>query len=73
MEKILLRCAVCNRKLKDNESIDRGVGPICQKHLDHKTLTIVKESVLLGFQPVMIHEGAIELSIPESEAENIKQ
>lgn len=31
--KICCRCLVCNRKLKDLASIERGMGPVCGKFL----------------------------------------
>ena len=29
--KLTGRCAICSRKLSDPESVDRGIGPICQE------------------------------------------
>ena len=30
------RCRVCGRKLTDPESVKRGIGPICLKHLEQE-------------------------------------
>ncbi|MGP4073803.1 DUF6011 domain-containing protein [Piscibacillus sp. B03] len=67
---MIYRCAVCNRKLKDNESIDRGVGPVCERKLDREALIEIKESISNGYQPFVVDQGVIQLTIPEASNEN---
>ena len=41
-----IRCRVCGRPLRSKESVDRGVGPTCAKHIPYRDISkIPRENV----------------------------
>ena len=38
------KCRVCQRDLRTQESVDRGVGPTCAKHLPHIDMTAIRDT-----------------------------
>lgn len=61
-----MRCAVCNRKLKDEVSKKKGVGPGCIKKLKltKKDLDNIEQIRAIGYDACVNAEGGyIQLAI----------
>ncbi|MCL6592857.1 MAG: DUF6011 domain-containing protein [Alicyclobacillus sp.] len=47
----MVRCHICRRPLRSKESIDRGIGPTCAKHIPYKDISkIEREDVRYWIQ-----------------------
>lgn len=66
---MIIRCVVCNKKLTDPESADRGVGSICEEKLDRETMIEIQKIIRQGWQPRILGDRVIGVTIPEQEDE----
>ena len=48
MDKLSGRCDRCHRKLKDPESVKRGLGPVCTKKVEAELKEVEKKEVQAG-------------------------
>ena len=59
----MTRCARCGRQLIDPDTIDRGVGPKCEKKLSIEALIEIRRIIRLGAAAHVIDEGQIQLEL----------
>lgn len=59
----MTRCARCGRQLIDPGTIDRGVGPTCEKKLSREALIEIRRIMRLGAAARVVDEGQIQLEL----------